>query len=432
LHENGRGEKEFAQGNLRAAFTRFTQLLACMEAQPEDSLMGRKSYEYSITRLWLARCFRESGQLRVAEVWLREILSINETWLKEQPGNASSTRLHDLLLTDLGEILRMQGKYTEAREIYEERLKVAWQQRDRQAQAVVQGQLGFLAFLQQDYDVAWSCYTSAYKLSHTLNAPANEATILHQLGLVAQEQEKWTEAEHCYRESLAIEVRLDHTARAAQTCNQLAIVACRAGRPNEAEGWYKQALEMHDSISSNSPQQATVLNNIASLLVNEIRAGRIPVIRLTEAQNYAERVLAIRETLDSSSEIWKTLNILATIAEMKGQAKGAQDYHHREHEAFAAFAGNRSRIDQEFGELIEAIASAATGDKQAQEFVEEVFSGLEENNWPVVVATQRILKGKREWHSLSEGMNSYDALLVLRVLEKLALPAKADRQPTDQ
>jgi len=41
---------------------------------------------------------------------------------------------------------------------------------------------------------------------------------------------------------------------------------------------------------------------------------------LVEARGYAGRAPAICETLKASSEIWKTLNILAGIAEFEGEA----------------------------------------------------------------------------------------------------------------
>ena len=202
-------------------------------------------------------------------------------------------------------------------------------------------------------------------------------------------------------------------------CNQLAIVAQLAGRPIEAEGWYKRALEMYEKIQPGSSQQAPVLNNLASLLTNEVRAGRAPATRLAEARRYAERALAIKEPLDASSEIWTTLSILADIAELEGRTEEARAYRHREREAFAAFAGNRYHIDQQFGKLIEAIVAAANGDVQVREAVEEVLPQLEEDGWHIAAAVRRIWAGEREWHGLVEGVDSNSALLVRRVLETL-------------
>ncbi len=203
------------------------------------------------------------------------------------------------------------------------------------------------------------------------------------------------------------------------TCNQLAIVAKYSGRPDEAEGWYKRALELDERVQLGSPLHASHLSNLAGLLVNEVGAGCAAKTRLAEAKSYAERALAIRETLDASAEIWMTLNILAKIADLEGRAEEARDYRRREREAFAAFEGNRYHIDRQHGQLIAAIAAAAKGDAEAREAVEAVFPELEEAGWKIAAATRRIWAGERDWHALVEDLGGEEALLVLRVLETI-------------
>ena len=180
----------------------------------------------------------------------------------------------------------------------------------------------------------------------------SEAVAWHQLGMVAEEQKEWAEAERCYRESLALEEGLGNVEGAARTCNQLADVASQAGRPNEAEGWYKRALELYEQVQPGSVlNRRAVLNNFAGLLVDEVRATHFPRTRLIEAKGYAERALAIRETLDASSEIWNTLQILAEIADLESRPEEARTYRRRERETFAAFEGNRYHIDRQHGQL---------------------------------------------------------------------------------
>src|SRR5260370_4822434 len=246
-----------------------------------------------------------------------------------------------------------------------------------------------------------------------------EAVAWHQLGVVAQKQEEWGEAERYYRESLAIEEQLGNAAGAAMTCNQLAIVAENSGRPDEAEGWYKRGLELDEQVQPGAPSQARDVGNVANLLVSEVHASRATKTRLAEAKSYAEQALAIRETLDASSEIWQTLSILANIADLEGQAETARDYRRRERETFAAFEGNRYHIDRQHGQLIAAIAAAAKGDAEAREAVEAVFPELEEAGWKIAAATRRIWAGERDWHALVEDLGGEEALLVLRVLETI-------------
>ena len=418
LRESGLGEDERQKGNVRTAYTRFTNLLARIEALPEGTPLGRGSYEHCLTLLQLARCLEAGGRPDAAEVRLREALSTAEALLKRQPGDEGHIRLHGMLMAGLGDALRGKGKYPEAREAYEEAFNIAKRQGDLRQQAVVQGQLGTLAEMQGDYAEARSRHTSALALFHALGEPAMEADAWRQLGIVAREQKDWAGAERCYRESLALEEQLG-IAGAAETYNQLATVAEGADRPAEAEDWYKQALEVYGQLQPGSSAQATALTNLASLQVNEVRTGRAPVARLAEAKGYAERALAIREKLDASSEIWMTLGILARIAELEGRTEAAQDCRRRERETFAAFAGNRYHIDRQHGPLIAAIAAAAKGDTQARKKVEAALPEGEAEGWHIAAATQRIWAGERDWHSLVEDLKAPSALLVLRVLETL-------------
>jgi tetratricopeptide (TPR) repeat protein len=419
LRESGLGEDEWRKGNLRTAYDRFTKLLARMEALPEGTPLGLGSYQHCTTLHRLARCLRANGQPAAAEGRLREALKVIDALMGQQPENQQFTRQRGALLTDLGGVLRDQGRYSQAREAYENTLQIFRQLGDLRSQSVASELLGTLALVQRDYTEARSRYMIALKIDHDLGEPPMEAVAWHQLGMVAQEQEEWGEAERCYRESLAIVERLGNAARAAETCNQLAIVAKNSGRPDEAEGWYKRALELDEQVQPGSPGEARDLSNLADMLVNEVGAGRAAKTRLAEAKSYAEHALAIRERLDTSTEIWKTLNILANIADLEGRAEEARDYRRRERETFAAFEGNRYHIDRQHGQLIAAIAAAAKGDAEAREAVEEVLPQLEETGWKIAGATRHIWAGERDWHALVEGIDRNSALLVLRVLETI-------------
>src|SRR5262249_1700593 len=158
-------------------------------------------------------------------------------------------------------------------------------------------------------------------------------------------------------------------------------------------------------VNPGSALHAGHLNNLAGLLLDEVRAGRAPATRLAEARSHAERALAIRETLDASSEIWKTLNILAGIADLEGNPAQATDYRRREREACAAFEGNRWHIERQHGALIAAIAAGAGGDAGARAAVEQALPQLEANGWQIGDAVRRIWAGERDWHALCEDID---------------------------
>jgi tetratricopeptide (TPR) repeat protein len=431
LREFGLGTDEFDRGQLQAAYERFGALKARMEALPEDAPLGRRSYEYCLTLVWLSRSLEAGGQPVFAEAHLRAALGVIDALIAAQPplsavregaprsgGGEGYLRQRGALLTGLGDVLAAQGKFEPARAAYEESLLVKEEIGEERGKGVALIQLGTLALRQRDYADAARRYREALALFQALGESASEAVAWHQLGMVAEEQQQWAEAERCYRASLEIEERLGHAVGAAQTCNQLAIVARRSGRPAEAEGWYMRALAIDEQFG-NDKDIAIDLNNLAFLLLDEVRAGRAPATRLAEARGHAERALAIREMLDTSAEIWTTLSILAGIADLEGNAAQARDYRRRERIAFAAFAGNRWHIDNQFGELIAAIVAAAGGDAGARAQVEGRLPGLEQAGWKIGDAVRRVWAGERDWHALCEGLDSQDALLVLRVLEAL-------------
>ena len=184
-----------------------------------------------------------------------------------------------------------------------------------------------------------------------------------------------------------------------------------------------RGLELIGKADPGGVENARILNNLAFLLMNEVRAGRAATMRLAEAKGYAKQALAIIETLDASAQNWTTLNILAKIADMEGHAEEAREYRRRQRETFAAFAGNRYHIDQQHGPLIAAVAAAAQGDAQARETVEAALPHLEERGWKIADATRRIWSGERDWDSLVEEVDRNSALLILRVLETIAQPA---------
>jgi tetratricopeptide (TPR) repeat protein len=419
LRESGRGEDELQHGKLPAAYARFTALRARMETLPAGALLGSGSYEYCQTLGRLARCLQASGQPGAAEEWLRRALAVIDVLLATEPACQDYIRERSVVLTELGDALRDQGSYAAARAAYETGLKSVEQLGDMRQQVVMLGQLGTLALWQCDYTNARERYQQALALFRALDEPATEAIAWHQLGMIAQEQGDWSEAEGCYRASLEISERHGDAAKAAGSCHQLGFVAQNSGRPVEAEGWYKRALNTPDLPPS---KVALCSNSLANLLENEVRAGRLPSERLVEARGYAERALRIRETLDTSAEIWRTQAILGDIAELEGDIQAARDFRRRERESFAAFAGNRWRIDNDLGELLPVLAAAIWGDEEARVVVETVLPQLEASGLDIRAVVARLYAGERDWQALSEDLNWWEALLVLRVLETLAEP----------
>ncbi len=429
LYQIGLGEDAHHRGNLHAAFTHFTALVKRIEAQPDGESHGSGSYAHCVALGWLARCLKKERPLE-AEACLRKALTIMEGLLKQAPENQARIQQQSVLLTELGDVLRVQGRYQEARITYEQSLHLTRQQGDARGQAAILGQLGTVALEEGGYDEARIYYTAARTFFHSLGEVAEEAVAWHQLGVVSEKQQKWREAERCYRKSLALWEQRGDLAGAANASHQLAIIAGNTDRPAEAENWFKRALHLDEQARSGSLAHAKDLSNLANLLVSEVRARRAQRERLTEARSYAERALAIKEPLDASAEIWTTLGILANIAELEGRAEVARTYRCRARETFAAFAGNRYHISRQFEWFIRDVAVAARDQPEVRMVIEEILPRLEGKNWHISAAIQRIWAGEREWHALAEELDWHEALLILRILE--TLESYAGPQPVSE
>jgi tetratricopeptide (TPR) repeat protein len=424
LHELGQAMDEHERGNVRAAFARVSSLLARIQAQPAGTDLGPGSFAHCSTLYELGLCLQAAGQLTAAEAQFREALAVLERLLAQAPDEHYLLRQQANLFGELGAVLMQQGKFTQAREAYEQALKEFRVQQNLRNAAVVLRRLGLLAQMQGAYPEARTHLLQALEQFKDLGEPAEQAVNWYNLGRLALETKDLAEAERYLRESLAIRERLEDVAGAADSCNLLGSVAKSAERPEEAEGWYRGALKRIELVEPGGVSHANYLSNLANLLVREVQAGRAPKTRLAEARHYAEQALRIEEQPGVSDEQWHTLGILVRIAELEEDQEAARAYRRREHASYAAFAGNRNRMDQLNGSHIAAIAQAVQGDEEQRARVEATFPQMEQAGWHIRAAVERLWAGEREWHTLVDELNSAEALLILRVLETLDAPSE--------
>ncbi|AGP41195.1 CHAT domain-containing protein [Sorangium cellulosum] len=418
LRQTGLAEDALHRGDIGAALQGFTALLQRIQALPEGTERGRGSYEHCLVLSWLGRCLTAGRKPAGAEARHRDALHAIEALIERDCERKDDVRLRAVVLTELGDALLQQGKYGEARSAYEASLEVSKALNDVRSQAVTLGQLGVLAMHEQDYPEAKQRHREAIVFFGNLQEPGAEAVAWHQLGHIFRWEMNWGEAERCLRQSLKLSEEAGDAGRTAATCTELGTVAYLAGHAEEAELWYRKALKTFQALKD-ATSQSVLLNNLAELIQHEARAGRYPTSRLAEARALAEQCLKIMRTLDASSELWKTLDILASIAEQDGDEETARRYRREARETFAAFAGNRYGIDKHFGGLIHALASAAAQPDLRPE-IEPLLSKLEAADWRITTPVRRLWAGERDWHALAEGLDRDDALLMLRVLETLA------------
>ncbi|KYF82566.1 hypothetical protein BE17_48075 [Sorangium cellulosum] len=427
LRASGLAQDALYRGDLGAALQGFTALLDRIQAVPEGTSRGRGSYEHCLVLTWLGRCLSVGRKPAGAETRHREALRAIDALIECDREQKEYVRQRAAVLAELGDALVGQGKYADARSAYEASLEVSKMLDAARGQAVVLNQLGNLAILEHNYPEAKQRYRESIAFFRNLQEPESESVGWHQLGIIFIQERNLDEAERCLRQSLKLKENAGDAAGAAGTCNQLGTVAHGAGRAEEAEDWYRRALRTFQDLKD-AAHQAILLNNLAGLIQHEARAGRYPTSRLAEARALAEQCLKILRTLNESSELWKTLDILASIAEQEDDEDAARGYRREARETFAAFPGSRYHIDKRFGQLIQALAAAAAQADLRSQF-EPLLSKLEAAGWHITAPVRRLWAGERDWHALAEGLDPNSALIVLRVLETLTGTAPPSAEP---
>jgi tetratricopeptide (TPR) repeat protein len=272
--------------------------------------------------------------------------------------------------------------------------------------------MGTLALHCGDLIEASRRFTEALETFQQLGEPPMEAASWHQLGRVAATTNNWEEAERCYRESLKLREQINDAGGMAQTCNQLANVAIGTGRLDDAERWFLHALDGFEKTGQENHAAASAYN-LAGLYLTQ---GR-----LAEAEQYAKRALTIKESLDLSAEPWKTYNILAKIAQAKGNAQEAAQWRRKEQESYFAYPGAAHQLHQWAPAFIQDVVAAIQGDTTAQSEVEESLPELEEKGWQNLVAAVRyMLAGERDFEHLRTELYYREAYIVRRILEALS------------
>jgi tetratricopeptide (TPR) repeat protein len=406
LAQSNRGEQLLQSGQAEKATGIFSSILSTLG---EEATFPRAN-----TLLQLGRCYLDGGRPDLAEIQCREAITVN----KALEQNNEVKRQRGAIHTDLADVLRAQGRFAEAREQYREGLKLAQEMRDLRGEGASLFQLGTLALREGDLPEAVKSYSEALKLFQRLNEADSEATIYHQIGRAMEEAKHWDEAEAHYRRAAALRVSqglIVGNNGAAASWNQLALLNKEAGRPEAAETWSWKVIEVTRKAGDKVTLSRT-LANLANLL-------KAQPTRLAEARQLAEESLAMKMTLDpGASEIWKTYNILAEIADQEGKPEQAAEYRRLAREAKRAFAGTAHEM-RRLLPFILAACRAIRNPEKAVEF-DSFLSAMEEGGWTNLVGAMRsILAGERDGDALCDRLDAEDAIIVETILEALENPA---------
>ena len=256
LAQSNRGEQLLAAGQVAEA----TQVFQAIHEQLGDT----PTFERAKILVNLGRCFGAAGRPDLAAQTASKALAVCGQ-LKQ---NDDVKRKRGVCLTDLADALAEQGKYAEARQAYQDGLKVYEELNDLRGQGVTLGQLGSLAIRESNLPEAAERFRAALALFQQLREPASEAVVWHQLGMVFQEARQWDEAERHYREAARIKEENGIIAGpngATTTWGQLATLSAQIGKSDAAEMWFGKALQGF-KIGNEEVNVARTLSNLANLL----------------------------------------------------------------------------------------------------------------------------------------------------------------------
>jgi len=183
--------------------------------------------------------------------------------------------------------------------------------------------------------------------------------------------------------------------------NNLANYLRRAGAPQDEWLAHRLAAAVI-CLQIQSGNLAVVVNNLANSDLSAAPPAFDAVVEIVE------RLEGVRFREMFARRDWNGDEAIRVVWEM-GREKVAGSKVEREQEI--------ARILQQFDPLLRAIAAVANGDERERKEIEELLPKLQEGNWQISDAVQRIWNGERDAESLTQGLDEQDSALVRRVLE---------------
>lgn len=217
-------------------------------------------------------------------------------------------RDHAEILSLMGENLRIQGKWNEARACFRRALNSIdgfnVSDVDR-AEIIFKDASNELA--DRQFDAALAAFDSAESLLDPASpdTTALKAKILNGKARAFQEMNAFDRAEDVQRRAIALARRAfgTHHAHTGDMLANLAIVLDARGHPDEARQVFDEALHMlHDIFGERHPLMATLYNNLGMMLENQ---GR-----LDEAIAAHQRALDIRRQIFGEDNVYVIMSLI--------------------------------------------------------------------------------------------------------------------------
>jgi tetratricopeptide (TPR) repeat protein len=235
------------------------------------------------------------------------------------------------------------GHLERARDEGREAMRIAQNEDDARLESNCQQLLGIVAFREGRYQQARTHMQSVLELSRNIRDEEAEAEALQTLGTISQDVGSWLHAEELQRQAMAIHRRAGDLASEAEVLTSLGAIAAANDDPVRGEQYLRRAVAIHRA-RGDGYGEAQVLGQLGLLMQDSWR--------LAEARSmHAESCRASREIGARQEELAALIN-LATVEYLLGALDDARDNY-----------GDALRAAREIGDLrLEGYALTGLGD----------------------------------------------------------------------
>lgn len=248
------------------------------------------------------------------------------------------------VLIQLGQVLELVGKWSEAGEIYGQALDAAMALGDSRAEARCRSARGELRRKEGEYVEALRWLEEARHLHERVGDEAGLAEVLHVSGTVNAQRGEFERAKELYDQSMVMRQKLGDKPKIASLLSNLGIIAWFRNDLGTARSFYEESLTIRREIGDRW-SIANSLNNLALLLsdLGEIRGAR----------GLLEESLAINRELGDRWAISNALSSLGDVALDEGDSASAREFL-KDGMAISCELGDRGSISfllEQFAEL---------------------------------------------------------------------------------
>lgn len=404
-HEALQVERLLQQGQLQAAHEHAQTLLETAK-HVGPTAYPRADYDLAMAVNLLGQVFFATGQVSRALG-----LFVESQQLCEALGKRGEL-LTSAVLTRQADCLKDLEKLNEATELYQETIHRYEQLENFRDMAASKANLADVLRRQGRYTDALAAYTEARAFFEMHNEPAMVAGMWHQIGIVHQDSGNYEAAEAAYRKALEIGVQNNLQGNQAASLVILGILyAEKLNRLEDAVTFYRQAADIYMALGD-LWREGNAHNSIALTLYLLGHHG--------EARAEIAQAIECNRTV----EPWISFVILHDIETAEGNGAAARAACDQARDAYLAYRRQGGHAQQGYVNLIEQVVSLLAQQK-FEEMQALLYQGLNHPQTPerlkhLIQALVAVLNGARDPALADDPALDYaNAAEVLWLMERL-------------